>query len=369
MGAALPFVGLGAGQKVTTLSAGNAFTCALLEEGTVKCWGRNSDGQLGLGDTANRGEGPGEMDDALPSVDLGTGRVAKALATGLEHACALLDEGAVKCWGYNVDGQLGLGFQSNRGNTQGSMGDELPTVDLGTGRTATAIAAGRAHTCAILDDGAVKCWGNNEYGQLGLGDKEDRGEGLGEMGDALPSVNLGAGRTATAIAAGNLHTCAILDDGAVKCWGNNTNGRLGLGDKADRGDGPGEMGDALPSVDLGTGRTAKAISLGYYYTCALLDDDTLKCWGFNDGILGLGDTKSRGESRGQMGESLPRVELGAGRTVKGVAAGSHAMCALLDDLWVKCWGTNRSGQLGLGDTKDRGGARREMGDDLPVVEL
>ncbi|AGC47415.1 RCC1 repeat-containing protein [Myxococcus stipitatus DSM 14675] len=369
MGAALPFVGLGTKQKVTTLSIGGSFTCALLESGVVKCWGRNTEGQLGLGDTVNRGAGPREMDDALAFVDLGVGRVAKALATGYEHACAILEDGAVKCWGYNMNGQLGLGVRSNHGDSQGSMGDALPTVNLGTKRTAKAITAGRAHSCAILDDGAVKCWGGNEYGQLGLGDKASRGVEPDEMGDALPEVKLGVGRTATAIAAGNLHTCAILDDGAVKCWGDNGYGRLGLGDKSGRGDAPGEMGDALPSVDLGTGRTAKAISLGYYYSCALLDDDTLKCWGFNDGILGLGDMESRGERRGQMGESLPRVNLGTGRTVKGLAAGSHSMCALLDDRWVKCWGTNSWGQLGLGDTKHRGGSAGEMGDALPVVEL
>ena len=99
------------------------------------------------------------------------------------------------------------------------MGDSLPTVALGTGRTAVAITAGNYHTCALLDDGSVKCWGYNDYGQLGLGDTADRGVGAGEMGDSLPAVALGTGRTAVAITSGSYHTCALLDDASVKCWG------------------------------------------------------------------------------------------------------------------------------------------------------
>jgi alpha-tubulin suppressor-like RCC1 family protein len=130
------------------------------------------------------------------------------------------------------------------------MGDALPAVDLGPGRTATAVAAGFFHTCARLDDRRVKCWGNNGYGQLGLGDAVNRGDGPGEMGDALPAVDLGLGRTATAVAGGFGYTCALLDDRRLKCWGNNQFGQLGLGDSLNRGDAPGEMGDALPAVDL-----------------------------------------------------------------------------------------------------------------------
>jgi alpha-tubulin suppressor-like RCC1 family protein len=124
-------------------------------------------------------------------------------------------------------------------------------VDLGTGRTALALEASYLHTCALLDDGSVKCWGSNDGGRLGLGDLASRGDNPGEMGDALPAVNLGTGRTALALAVGQGHTCALLDDTVgVKCWGSNDAGQLGLGDTTRRGDDPGEMGDALPFVSL-----------------------------------------------------------------------------------------------------------------------
>src|SRR3546814_11453351 len=99
------------------------------------------------------------------------------------------------------------------------MGDNLPTVDLGTNRTAVAIAARYDHTCALLDDGSVKCWGENNSGQLGYGDRIDRGDGPNEMGDNLPTVGLGTERPAVAIACGRKHTCALMDDGSVKSWG------------------------------------------------------------------------------------------------------------------------------------------------------
>jgi alpha-tubulin suppressor-like RCC1 family protein len=108
------------------------------------------------------------------------------------------------------------------------------------------------YACALLDNKSVKCWGSNYNGQLGLGDTNSRGDAPGEMGDNLPAVDLGTGRTATAIFCTYSHTCALLDNKSVKCWGDNYNGRLGLGDTNHRGDEPGEMGDNLPAVDLGS---------------------------------------------------------------------------------------------------------------------
>ena len=159
------------------------------------------------------------------------------------------------------------------------MGDNLPVVDLGTGRTATAIGTGALHTCAILDNASIKCWGNNFYGQLGYGNTNDLGDVSGEMGDNLPVVDLGTGRTATAISAGSNHTCVLLDNASLKCWGYNNYGHLGYGNTNNLGDASGEMGDNLPVVDLGTGRTATAISVGNLHTCAILDKTSLKCWG------------------------------------------------------------------------------------------
>ena len=360
----------GAPIAASAIAAGGQHTCALLDGGAVKCWGRNDYDQLGLGDRISRGDEAGEMGDNLPVIDLGTDRKATALAAGERHTCALLDDATIKCWGYNGSGQLGLDDYRYRGDGPGEMGNNLPAVDLGTGRTVTAIAAGPFHTCAILDDATLKCWGLSAEGALGLGHTTPRGPG--EMGDNLPTVDLGSGRTAAAVSAGYRHTCVVLDNGTVKCWGLNTLGKLGLGDTVSRGDEPGEMGDNLPTVDLGSGRTAIAINASWAYNCAVLDDATVKCWGYNGGLgqLGLGDTISRGDEPGEMGDNLPAVDLGSTRTATKLSRGfaSHT-CAHLDDGSVKCWGHNFLGQLGLGDNVTRGSGSGEMGDNLAAVDL
>ncbi len=370
MGAALPAVDLGTGMTAVHIAASAlGFACALLDDATVKCWGWNAGGSLGLGDTMNRGDMPGQMGDALPAVDLGTGRTVVALSTGA--GCAVLDDGSVKCWGAGGNA-LGLGDFFSRGDMPGEMGDALPAVDLGSGRRAIGVTAGALHTCALLDGGTLKCWGDNYPGDLGLGDTVDRGGMPGQMGDALPAVDLGTGREAVAVAVGGRHTCALLDDGAVKCWGANDAGQLGLGDTRNRGDMPGQMGDALPAVDLGTGRTAVAVAAGADHTCAVLDDGAVKCWGFNlYGELGLGDRADRGDRAGEMGDALRAVDLGTGRRALGVWSSSSSVftCALLDDGSVKCWGYNVHGELGLGDTNNRGDNPGEMGDALPAVDL
>jgi len=375
MGGNLPAVDLGTGRSAVALAAGDTHTCALLDDATVKCWGLNELGQLGQGNTANRGALPHQMGDFLPAIDLGSGRTATAITAGDSHTCALLDTGQVKCWGGNGGGRLGLGSTTARGDGASEMGDDLPTVDLGTGRTATAVTAGDSHTCALLDTGQVKCWGDGSFGRLGLGASTSIGDHANEMGDTLPAVDLGTGRTATAITAANRHTCALLDTGQVKCWGYNLYGQLGLGSTTNLGDSANEMGDDLPTVDLGTGRTATAVTAGRDHTCALLDDGTVKCWGLNSaGQLGQGSTTNLGDGAGEMGDDLPAVDLGTGRTATAVTTGgslsgtgSGSTCALLDDGSLKCWGANNGGQLGLGDTEYRGDDPGELGDALPAV--
>ncbi|HMQ26612.1 MAG TPA: hypothetical protein PKA98_11545, partial [Acidimicrobiales bacterium] len=370
MGAFLTPPPLGAGRTATAISAGWLHTCALLDNGTVKCWGYNGSGGLGLGDEDDRGDGPGEMGDDLPAVNLGTGRTATAISAGSEHTCALLDNATVKCWGWNAFGQLGLGDTLDRGDGPGEMGNALPAVSLGTDRTATAISAGLEHTCALLDNATVKCWGNNVDGVLGLGDEVDRGGAAGQMGDDLPPVSLGAARTTTAVSTGWRHTCALLDNATVKCWGDNQTGQLGQGDTDDRGDDAGEMGGTLPAVNLGSGRTATAITTGRNHTCVRLDTANVKCWGDNqEGQLGLGDTANRGDGAGEMGGFLPPSAVGTGRSALAVTAGNDHVCVVLDNATLKCWGDNTSGRLGYEDTFPRGDGPGEMGDNLPVVFL
>ena len=357
MKAALPFVDLGAGRKVKSVAVGAGWTCAVLDTGALKCWGSNGSGQLGLGNGSNPGGGPGELGDNLPAVDLGPGRTALAVTAGHAHSCALLDNGAVKCFGFNVDGQLGRGDTTSRGGQASDMGANLIAVDLGPGRSATALASSQEFTCAILDNGSVKCWGDNSGAQLGLGDTNDRGKAAGEMGAALPAVDLGAGRTAKSIATGGTTACVILDNGKTKCWGGKPGSASIIGGYA-----PGTMGDVLPAVDFGVGRSATSISVGNGHVCAVLDDQTVKCWGSNlSGQLGQGSRAA------VLTPAL--VDLGAGKHVQAVRAYTDFTCAVLTDATVKCWGSGQSGRLGAGDTNDRAAAAGEMGNALAPVEL
>ncbi len=388
MGAALPDVDFGTDDNglpltINAVYSGGFHSCVVVTSfpsivAQALCWGSNNSGQLGLGDTSNRGDAPAEMGNNLPFVDVGTSREVGTVVEGAFSTCALLDNNQVKCWGYNGSGQLGLGDINNRGDNPGEMGDNLPFVSLGTGRSvkanaaspSVAIAAGGDHVCVILDNSTVKCWGDNTFGQLGLGNTAARGDNPNEMGNNLPAVNLGTGRTAKAITAGSAHTCAILDNSTVKCWGYNGFGQLGLGDINSRGDNANEMGNSLPTVNLGTGRTAKAIAAGAYHTCALLDNNQVKCWGDNlSAQLGLGDTNSRGDNANEMGNSLPALNFGLGRTPIALVAGrGDHTCVVLDDQQVKCWGYNGTGQLGQGDINNRGDNAGEMGDALRVVD-
>jgi cysteine-rich repeat protein len=371
MGNNLPAVDLGTDKTASAIVAGSFHTCALLNDAGIKCWGRNDYGQLGLSDTSHRGGGPNDMGDNLAAINLGATKTASAMVAGNYHTCALLNDSRVKCWGGSNYGQLGLGDTNSRGDGANEMGDNLPAVDLGMGKTASAMTSGSYHTCALLNDSSVKCWGGNYYGQLGLGDLSHRGDAPSEMGDNLPAVDLGTQKTASAISAGLEHTCALLNDGSVKCWGRNNYGQLGLGDTNSRGDGPNEMGDNLPAVNLGTGMTASAIVAGAVHTCALLiDGGGVKCWGYNGyGQLGLGGTDNRGDGPNEMGDNLLAVNFGTGKTASTIATGGYHACAFLNDFSIKCWGFNSGGELGLGDTNNRGDQPNEMGDDLPTVKL
>jgi PKD repeat protein/alpha-tubulin suppressor-like RCC1 family protein len=371
MGDNLPAVELGAGRFATTLSVGVHHACAILDDLSLKCWGTNTYGELGLGDTLRRGDAPAEMGDFLPAVDLGSSRHATDIAAGEYHTCALLETGGVACWG--ASSKLGMGPATpagNIGDAPGEMGDSLPEVDLGGGRYATAVTASSTHTCALLDNHAVKCWGLNTYGQLGLGDTATRGDDLGEMGDNLPAVDFGSGRYATAVTVGPSFGCALLDNFAVKCWGLNTAGQLGLGSAGNRGDQVDEMGDNLPEVRLGAGRYALQLSAGTSHACALLDDGAAKCWGNNsNGELGRGNTSIAGLTPQSMGDGLLPVSVGTGRRSVDLVGAAGRSCVLLDNGANKCWGSNSLGALGIGDVLNRGDTAGEMGDALPRTDL
>jgi alpha-tubulin suppressor-like RCC1 family protein len=341
----------------------------------VKCWGDNKYGQLGIGSVVNHGNGiAGGMGKDLPYVDLGTGRTAKAIAVGSAVACAILDNGALKCWGDNEYGALGLGTVGGSiGTAAGQMGDLLSPVALGIGRTAVAVSVSANHTCAVLDDGEAKCWGSGVNGQLGQDSVADS-----YNPSSLSGINLG-GAGAKAISAGpGGTTCAILASGSAKCWGKGDYGALsvsialntgGSPNQTNFGDYTGEMA-SLPVLSLPPGRTAKQIGTGLQNSCALLDNNTITCWGGNSaGQLGLGIPDAQANNNpDDLAKSAP-VALGAGRTAKSMAVSSSSVCALLDDGTVKCWGANIVGELGVGNTNTVGNGPNQMGDYLQPVPL
>ena len=357
------------------LDASGLHTCAILDNGSLMCWGLNNRGQVGDGTTANA--------HTPVLVDLGSGITATEVVNGYRHTCATLSNGSLMCWGENTYGQLGNGQQTQTQTTP-------VWVDLGVGRTATRIAAAYGKTCAIADNSSLYCWGSNTHGALGYGDQlittqttpgwVDLGgngavavdvgdmnvcsilnngslycwgsDAYGQLGRGGPFhssgpqaneyaplwVDLGAGRTAAQISLGSQHMCAIYDNGSLYCWGHDSSGQLG------NGSGGFMQTIGTPSwVDLGAGITPVAVSAGDFHTCAIVDNGSLYCWGANGyGRLGTGDPPT------QPAYSPKWVDLGVGRTALAISAGGDHTCAILDDSSLTCFGHDHNGALGNG---------------------
>jgi len=286
------------------LAAGSYHTCALLD-GRVLCWGHNGYGQLGNGDTAKA---------ELPVLVSGLEGV-RVLVAGPFHTCAIADGGPY-CWGYNEEGQIGDDTRMRRYTP-------VPVLtDAGDG--AVSIAAGLHHTCLVAG-GRVQCWGYNKWGQLGLGALWD------DAGSPMVVQALPPG--AVSIAAGFFHTCALLADGGVHCWGRGDSGQLGNGARVNNG-------QPVQVAALPTG--VRAIAAGSNHTCAIADAGVW-CWGQNFfGQLGDGSTSE---------SPLPVQVLGLGG-VSNAAGGSYHTCAVADG-GVQCWGYNDAGQIGDGSKTNR----------------
>jgi alpha-tubulin suppressor-like RCC1 family protein len=298
----------GLGGKVTAVAAGHRHTCVLLETGGVQCWGGDASGALGDGGAANR-SAPADV----PGLTSGVA----AVAAGAGHTCALRTGGAVTCWGWNNSGQVGDGTAVDR---------RTPVDVAGLGRPAVALAAGDQHTCALLSDGSVACWGANASGQLG--------DGL-RVRSTVPAAVVGLTGRAVQIAAGGAHTCARIEDGTVECWGDDQSGQLGDGGYDNRS-------EPTPAV---LPAKAEYIAAGFSHTCAILAERRIQCWGWNsEGQLGDGTVKSRRTSADVVG---------FGGQAVAVAAGWSSACALLAAGDVRCWGGNGAGQLGDGSNADR----------------
>ena len=354
-------------QRATGVFAGPYDTCAILEGGAVKCWGDNSFGQLGLGDTVTRGDGTGAMGDGLPAVDLGTGRRAVALALGNTATCALLRRRArSKCWGPITQGATGHGDIQTRGDRPGTMGDNLPTVDLGSRDGAPfevkVMTAFDYHSfCAILNDtgpdnSGLKCWGSNDYCELGLGTPDSRDadpahhrkrprvgrfrhhrrgrETKGDRAGGRLSVDLRAGRRRRGRLLGNK-------------WVRPARHRR---DRRPRSCAPGEVGDAnlvalaAPAVTIAARGQEEGDGA---HACALLATGAVTCWGENSfGQLGTGDTTP-------LPRPSPPLAFADGFVPQTLVLGNQHTCALSADGRIKCWGSNQKGQLDPGVDGDR----------------
>ncbi|WP_244227580.1 RCC1 domain-containing protein [Corallococcus aberystwythensis] len=332
---------------INTIRGGGAHTCAMLNDGSVRCWGLGSFGQLGYASSNNLGDAPARLPYLAGPVNL-IGKATK-LTTGNNHTCALLSTGDVRCWGQNTFGQLGY-------NSTQNIGDGEPVIDAGyvnLGGPAIRIAAGGDHTCAVMATGSVRCWGRGTYGQLGYGNKEDIGDN--EQPWKAGDVNLG-GATATDITAGAAHTCALLSTGKMLCWGRNNLAQLGYTHLQDIGDTETPAGQ----VAFEPGGPVAQISAGAYSTCALQKSGGIICWGSNvNWQLGTGPNTGNTSYVPWCAEyggsafcyyktlaSQTAVTLGVGLTALQVSSGSEHVCALVSNGSVRCWGGNSHGQLG-----------------------
>jgi alpha-tubulin suppressor-like RCC1 family protein len=318
------------GGKVVHIAAGENHTCAVLEEGRVRCWGWAAHGQLGYGNITNIG------DDEVPAVagDVQVGGKVVQLAAGAAHTCALLDTGAVRCWGFGALGQLGYA------NVQTIGDDELPKAagDVNVGGRVVQITARGHRTCARLETGSVRCWGQGNQGELGYGNTNNIGD------DETPAWagNIDLGGTAIDISAGEWHQCAVLTSGALRCWGSNSVGQLGYGNKNNIGD------DETPASagDVNVGGSVAQVSASRYHTCARLEGGTVRCWGDGSiGTLGYGNKNNIGDN--ETPASAGDVNVGA--KIAYVGSGGGFVCTITVAGKVRCWGGDVArGALGLG---------------------
>jgi alpha-tubulin suppressor-like RCC1 family protein len=367
---------------------GATFSCAIVAGGQARCWGYGADGELGYPGVTT--VGATDTPASVGPVDIGAGFTATAISSGDYHTCVIRNDGSVLCWGYGADGRLGYGNTNNVGDTEAPAA--AGPVDLGTGPlgaplTAVAITAGNGFTCVILDDGSVRCWGYGAEGQLGYGNAYNVGDGgidsSGGPDQSVASagpVDLGTGPlgtplTAVAISAGDMHTCAILDDGSVRCWGYGFNGQLGYGNMYNVGDGrtnsvgaPDQSVASAGPVDLG--QAAVAIGAGGRHTCAVLKYGTVRCWGFGaDGELGYGGTSNVGDAPQTVPADMGPVYLGSGRTAVAISAGDSDACAVLDTGSVRCWGYGGYGELGYGNQNSIGDTPTDLPGTVGPVDL
>jgi alpha-tubulin suppressor-like RCC1 family protein len=317
---------------VTQVDIGGNHACARTDAGRVRCWGRNDDGQLGLGSMS---------DTPVPTLvraPAGPGPLSgvRSVAVGSEQTCAVLTNGQARCWGANGQGQLGDGTVTTR------LRPVVVRATNGVGPLTgvVRIAMGNQHTCAVLTNGQARCWGDNVFRQLGTGNTQD---------SRLPKpvrtvAGLGALAGVVAIDAGESHTCAVLRTTQARCWGQAGDGQAGVPNPPQFAARPLQVRNGA-----GTGPLVgvRSIAVGVQHTCATLTNGQARCWGLDQlGQLG----------NGPAGPSLLPVKVldvdGVGPLIGTLqaAAGRNHTCVNLATRQVRCWGDGFSGQLGNGVT-------------------
>lgn len=286
------------------VGAGFAHSCLLTTAGAVKCSGDNEYGQIGDNSSSDR---------VSPQDVVGASTQITQFSAGATHSCARTSSGGVRCWGRNNRGQIGDGTAIDR---------RVATNVAGMLSGMAQVSAGGSHSCAVTTAGAVRCWGDNTYGQLGDG---------GVTSQPTPVAVSGLASGVASVQCGEAHSCARLSNGAVKCWGYNEFGQIG----------DGSITNALVPIDvvgLGAGSTAQ-LSTGGGHTCARTTAGALLCWGANnDGQLGDGTTGNR---------AVPTPVSGMSGGVTAVAAGGNHSCAARGN-GVYCFGRGTAGQVGTG---------------------
>jgi len=296
---------VGITEGIKNIKVGDLHACAVSKTGKAYCWGGNLKGQLGREETPS----------TTPVLISGITDATDITASGA-FSCALLNDGKVKCWGDNENGTLGNGGTEN----------SITPVDVIISN-AMAISGGSDHVCAVIDDGTVKCWGSNEYKQLGDTTVEK----------SSTPVTIAGISNATKISCGKYHSCVVLETGEINCWGDSIYPMLGN---------PLEATSATP-VEALIFRTATDVSADNSHSCATLGDGGAVCWGYNE-FFQLGT----GWAVGGSFENYPQDVRNIISNVKLINAGSTFTCAVVDDDSVKCWGRGQFGQLGQGNKDD-----------------
>ncbi len=309
----------------TAVSAGYGHTCALLEDKTVWCWGSNAQKQLGFASGSS---------SATPRQVAGLSNVT-SIAMGSGFGCALIGlPGGVKCWGEN-----GTAPELGRATTSGDP-DPTPGFVNQLSTNVQSLAIGDRFGCAVLVAGTAKCWGDNSQGQLGTQNTTSP-----DLTSPDPVTVIGVSGI-VAMSAGSSHTCVVIAEGKMKCWGSAFEGQLGA--DVDINDLAG-VGYGLLPLDVVSGRSsgtlftgAVSVSAGSSFSCAVRSAGTVACWGLTVGSGGFGAYII-----------APVSVTGITRAV-AVSAGNNFACALLSDGGVNCWGEGGRGQLGNGATSNSG---------------